>query len=84
MFINLFSLPEAGVIVDDWVSYRGHQYKLFQQGVTAYQARELCKKEGALLASINTKSEFEYISDRVLQRRTLTLAIGGSDESEGI
>lgn len=32
---------------------------------------------------MNSKSEFDYISDRVLQRRTLTLAIGGSDEAEG-
>ncbi|CAD5116857.1 DgyrCDS5699 [Dimorphilus gyrociliatus] len=79
---DFFKQCKNGVIVDDWVSYQGNQYKLFHQGVTAYAARKLCKEKGALLVSLNTLSEFNYISDRVLQRRVLTLAIGGNDEKE--
>ena len=38
---------------------------------------------GGMLVSINNKLELDFITDRVLRKRTLSAFIGGMDREEG-
>ena len=69
---------------DDWVEFNGHQYRYYPDAtITGLNSRAACLEHGALLASINSQEEQDFISDNVFSRRTLASFIGGTDEVTG-
>ena len=66
------------------MAYEDHRYRLFYaKSITAAEGREKCRQDGGRLVSINNPEELEFIELNVLQKRTLSAFIGGSDEEEG-
>ncbi len=79
------TIPADFVWSDEWVEYNGHEYKYFEATtVTASEAERQCRELGALLVSINSDEEEEFIANKVLSRRTLSTYIGGSDKDSGM
>ena len=72
------------VYPDDWVEFDGHRYRFYPDTtITALESRTACLEYGALLASINSAEEQEFISTSVFSKRTLAAFIGGTDEAKG-
>ncbi len=70
---------------DDWVEFSGHQYMYYPDPmITALDSRTACLEHGALLASINSAEEQQFIANNVLSQRTLAAFMGGSDEVTGV
>ena len=69
---------------DEWATYKGNEYKYFADpAVTATGARHKCAEHGGLLVSINSPEEEEFLMEKVIQKRTLSAFMGGSDEVTG-
>ena len=85
-YLKLLANSIAGYVYpDDWVVFDGHQYRFYPDTtITALESRAACLEHGALLASINSAEEQEFISTSVFSRRTLAAFIGGTDEATGI
>ncbi|XP_019627847.1 PREDICTED: neurogenic locus notch homolog protein 1-like [Branchiostoma belcheri] len=56
---------QAGGFISGWWEYGEHRYKLFTDEVTWDQANTRCKKQGANLASINSREENVFIADLI-------------------
>ena len=64
------------VYPDDWVEFDGHRYIFYPDTtITALESRTACLEHGALLASINSAEEQEFISTSVFSKRTLAAFI---------
>ena len=85
MKLNLVHNSSAGFVYpDDWVDFDGHEYRFYPDTtITALESRAACLEHGALLASINSATEQEFISEKVVSKRTLAAFIGGTDEARG-
>lgn len=82
MFLYMCSADQ--VWVDEWVQHGGHVYKFFHdQTVSGSEAGHVCQQHGALLVSINSQSEMEFVGTQVLRKRTLGAFIGGVKNTEG-
>lgn len=46
---------------DDIYNFNGHSYKVFNEGMTWYKAKELCEKYGGHLATIDSKNENDFV-----------------------
>ena len=69
---------------DDWLDYSNHSYKFFSdKNIIGTSAVTECKERGALLVSINSPEEQEFLAERVLQKRTLSAYTGASDVDTG-
>ena len=69
---------------DSWVDFNAHSYRYFSDGaVSGRQAALECSTHAAMLVSINTEAEFDYIVTDVLRGRTISAFIGGTDVEEG-
>ena len=69
---------------DSWADFRGHSYRYITDGsVSARQASHECAALGALLVSINSELENEFIVREVLRGNTLSAFIGGTDADDG-
>ena len=65
---------------DDWLDYSNHSYKFFSdKNIIGTDAVTECEKHGALLVSINSPEEQDFLAQRVLQKRTLSAYTGASD-----
>ena len=82
--IQMILLSAGFVYPDDWVEFNGHQYRYYPDTtITALNSRTACLEHGALLASINTAEEQEFLSNSVFSQRTLAAFLGGTDEAIG-
>ena len=84
IWIRTFNVAADFVWSDEWSVYGQHRYKYFDDGsITGERAASECQKMGALLASINDPQEADFISNRVLRKRTLSAFIGATDTETG-
>ena len=64
--------------------YDDHIYRYISDGaITASLAHLRCREIGAMLVSVNTDEELEFIKSEVLRGRTLSAFIGASDNKQG-
>ncbi|KAK2157989.1 hypothetical protein LSH36_179g02007 [Paralvinella palmiformis] len=65
---------------NDWLELGEHQYKYFSAALsTAESSRLSCRDHGGMLVSIDSEEEGQFVSLKVLKKRTLSVFIGGND-----
>ena len=80
--ISLF--PADAILADEWHDHEGHSYRFYEDNLaTAVSAARRCADQGALLVSLNSHQEADFVARTVLRMSVMSVFIGGTDEGSG-
>ena len=74
---------------NDWQIFTDRQYNhsykfFFDKHTDVFQAAAACRVYGAMLVSINTADEMDFLATKVVRQRVLSAHIGGQRDVSGM